>query len=164
MKGIATQHIKKSPEDAEPCKYEGFENNKAKQRKAWHVCDRVYMKTRRRHQKLTLPNATEIQKRSTKPRFFLIWDRGDLVLHGTGYDSDKYGSSSPFRRLERQVLDSKWRLTASARTVKYRVTKRTPTNTIITYLEEASRKFCKGSRVSPFPGLPRKTPCASEGR
>jgi len=44
------------------------------------------------------------------------------------------------------------------------VTKRTLMDTIITYLEEASRRFHKGSRVSPFPGLPRKTPCASEGR
>jgi len=47
---------------------------------------------------------------------------------------------------------------------RFRVIKRTLTNTIITYLEGASCKIYKGSRVSPFPGLPRKTPCALEGR
>jgi hypothetical protein len=60
--------------------------------------------------------------RSTRPRTFTNKNTGGgLVLVGAGYGSDRDGSSSSHFRLERQVLDAMWRLTASGRTIKRRV-------------------------------------------
>jgi len=83
------------------------------------ICDRVYKK-QGDDIKAYITKRDGDPKAKHQTKIFFEYGTGDLVLQGAGYDSDKYGSSSPFRCFERQVLDDKWRLTASARTTRYR--------------------------------------------
>lgn len=64
---------------------------------------------------------------------FRVWYKAGLMFWSNDYDSDRYGSSSPpFFRLERQVLDARWRLMASVRT-ENSVCKKTLTATVLSY-------------------------------
>lgn len=83
----------------------------------------VYISTLRQHQMHTLTRRDgDLKAMDQIAGFLKHGTEGVLALHSANYYSDRYGSSShPLRRLERQVLDSKWRLMASARTVKHHV-------------------------------------------